>query len=145
MEGFICSANSSTGKTTLLQARGEYLGDSSLVRSWRATANGLEGVANRTSDVVLILDELGQLDIERCGNGAVNMLASGVGKIRMNRDATLQDIKTLARLHAVVRRNHRRKQTRSLNCAAQRPTPAQPRCRLLNVAAEQAAKIRRIR
>jgi putative DNA primase/helicase len=85
--------NSSTGKTTLLKLAASIWGDSSLVRSWRATANGLEGVANRTSDVVLILDELGQLDSKDAAT-ALYMLASGVGKIRMNRDATLQDIKT---------------------------------------------------
>ena len=85
--------NSSTGKTTLLKLAASIWGDSSLVRSWRATANGLEGVANRTSDVVLILDELGQLDSKDAAT-ALYMLASGVGKICMNRNATLQDIKT---------------------------------------------------
>jgi putative DNA primase/helicase len=85
--------NSSTGKTTLLKLAASIWGDSGLVRSWRATANGLEGVANRTSDVVLILDELGQLDSKDAAT-ALYMLASGVGKIRMSRNATLQDIKT---------------------------------------------------
>ena len=85
--------NSSTGKTTLLKLAASIWGDSGLVRSWRATANGLEGVANRTSDVVLILDELGQLDSKDAAT-ALYMLASGVGKIRMTRNATLQDIKT---------------------------------------------------
>jgi putative DNA primase/helicase len=41
----------------------------------------------------LILDELGQLDSKDAAT-ALYMLASGVGKIRMNLDATLQDIKT---------------------------------------------------
>jgi putative DNA primase/helicase len=85
--------NSSTGKTTLLKLAASVWGDLGLVRSWRATANGLEGVANRTSDVVLILDELGQIDSKDAAT-ALYMLASGAGKIRMNRNATLQDIKT---------------------------------------------------
>jgi putative DNA primase/helicase len=85
--------NSSTGKTTLLKLAASVSGDLGVVRSWRATANGLEGVANRTSDVVLILDELGQLDTKDAAT-ALYMLASGIGKIRMNRNATLQDIKT---------------------------------------------------
>jgi putative DNA primase/helicase len=85
--------NSSTGKTTLLKLAASVWGDSGVVRSWRATANGLEGVANRTSDVILILDELGQLDTKDAAT-ALYMLASGIGKIRMNRNATLQDIKT---------------------------------------------------
>ena len=63
------------------------------MRSWRATANGLEGVANWTSVVILILDELGQIDTKDAAT-ALYMLASGVGKIWINRNATFQDIKT---------------------------------------------------
>jgi putative DNA primase/helicase len=85
--------NSSTGKTTLLKLAASVWGDAGLVRSWRATANGLEGVADRTSDVVLILDELGQLDSKDAAS-SLYMLAGGVGKIRMNRDATLKDIRS---------------------------------------------------
>ncbi len=61
--------------------------------SWRATANGLEGVADRTSDIVLILDELGQLDARDAAT-SLYMLAGGAGKIRINRDATLKDIRS---------------------------------------------------
>jgi uncharacterized protein (DUF927 family) len=86
-------ANSSTGKTTLLKLAASVWGDGGLVHSWRATSNGLEGIASRTSDVALILDELGQLDTKDAAT-SFYMLASGVGKIRMNRNATLQDIKT---------------------------------------------------
>jgi uncharacterized protein (DUF927 family) len=85
--------NSSTGKTTLLKLAASVWGSSGLVHSWRATSNGLEGVADRTSDVVLILDELGQLD-SRDASTSLYMLAGGVGKIRMNRDATLKDIRS---------------------------------------------------
>lgn len=88
----ICG-NSSTGKTTLLKLAASVWGESGLVHSWRATANGLEGVADRTSDVVLILDELGQLD-SRDAATSLYMLAGGVGKIRMNCDATLKDIRS---------------------------------------------------
>ena len=41
----------------------------------------------------MILDELGQID-SKSAAAALYMLASGVRKIRMNRNATLQDIKT---------------------------------------------------
>jgi putative DNA primase/helicase len=85
--------NSSTGKTTLLKLAASVWGNANLVRSWRATGNGLEVIANQTSDVSLILDELGQLDSKDAAT-ALYMLASGVGKIRMTRNATLQDIKT---------------------------------------------------
>jgi hypothetical protein len=85
--------NSSTGKTTLLKLAASVWGDGGLVHSWRATSNGLEGIANRTSDVALILDELGQLETREAAT-SLYMLASGAGKVRMNRNATLQDIKT---------------------------------------------------
>jgi putative DNA primase/helicase len=85
--------NSSTGKTTLLKLIASVWGNGGLVHSWRATANGLEGVADRTSDIGLILDELGQLDSREAAT-SLYMLASGVGKIRMNRDATLKDIRS---------------------------------------------------
>jgi hypothetical protein len=49
-------------------------------------------VANRTSDVALILDEIGQLESRESAQ-ALYMLANGTGKIRMNRSATMQHIK----------------------------------------------------
>jgi len=85
--------NSSTGKTTLQKLAASAWGNGGLVYSWRATSNGLEGIANRTSDVALILDELGQLDTKDAAT-SFYMLASGVGKTRMTRTATVQDIKT---------------------------------------------------
>jgi putative DNA primase/helicase len=44
--------NSSTGKTTLLKLSASVWGDSGLVRSWRATANGLEGWVGRRADAL---------------------------------------------------------------------------------------------
>jgi putative DNA primase/helicase len=85
--------NSSTGKTTLQKLAASAWGNGGLVYSWRATSNGLEGIANRTSDVALILDELGQLDTKDAAT-SFYMLASGVGKTRMTRTAAVQDIKT---------------------------------------------------
>jgi putative DNA primase/helicase len=51
------------------------------VRQWRATANGLEGVAEQSNDCLLILDELAQLDPREAGSVAY-MLANGCGKSR---------------------------------------------------------------
>jgi uncharacterized protein (DUF927 family) len=84
---------SSSGKTTLLQLAASVWGGRGLVNAWRATANGLEGLANKTNDVTLILDELGQIDSKDAAS-ALYMLSAGIGKIRMNRNATLQDVKT---------------------------------------------------
>ncbi len=56
---------SSTGKTTLLALGASVWGRGDIpgyVRTWRATANGLEGSAAGATDTVLILDEVGQVE-----------------------------------------------------------------------------------
>jgi putative DNA primase/helicase len=55
------------------------------VRSWRATANGLEGVALGHCDALLCLDELSQVAAHDAGEVAY-MLANGSGKSRSGRD-----------------------------------------------------------
>jgi putative DNA primase/helicase len=57
------------------------------VRSWRATANGLEGVALGHTDTLLCLDELSQLAAKDAGEAAY-MLANGAGKSRSSRDGS---------------------------------------------------------
>lgn len=55
---------SSTGKSTALHVAGSVWGggdSNGYVRSWRATANGLEGVSMGHCDTLLCLDELSQL------------------------------------------------------------------------------------
>lgn len=75
--------DSSTGKTTALRAAASVWGPPiKRVLSWRATANGLEGVATAHSETFLCLDELGQLDGREAG-AAAYMLANGQGKARM--------------------------------------------------------------
>ena len=88
--------HSSKGKTTLLQmaasvwGRGESGG---YVRTWRATANGLEGAAAGASDTALVLDEIGQVEAREVG-AVVYALANGVGKARAARDGGLREPKT---------------------------------------------------
>lgn len=75
--------DSSTGKTTALRAAASVWGPPiKRVLSWRATANGLEGVATAHSETFLCLDELGQLDGREAG-AAAYMLSNGQGKARM--------------------------------------------------------------
>lgn len=75
--------DSSTGKTTALRAAASVWGPPiKRVLSWRATANGLEGVATTHSETFLCLDEMGQLDGRDAG-AAAYMLANGQGKARM--------------------------------------------------------------
>jgi uncharacterized protein (DUF927 family) len=59
------------------------------MRSWRATANGLEGNLAGACDTLLPLDEVGQAEGREIGQ-ALYMATSGVGKQRMRRDASLR-------------------------------------------------------
>lgn len=83
--GFHLRGPSSTGKSTALKLAASVWGDpSSYCRLWRATANGLEGLAALHNDGLLILDELGQIDPREAGESAY-LLANGRGKNRASR------------------------------------------------------------
>jgi uncharacterized protein (DUF927 family) len=77
--------SSSIGKSTLLQLAASVFGPPNrYMVTWRQTDNGLEGVAHQHTDLLLVLDELGQLDPKAAGRVAY-MLAEGTGKVRANR------------------------------------------------------------
>jgi putative DNA primase/helicase len=76
--------SSSTGKSTLLKVAASVAGPPKYAREWRATANGLEGVATLHNDATLILDEISQMDAGQAGE-AVYLLANGTGKSRATR------------------------------------------------------------
>ncbi|GAB4069570.1 DUF927 domain-containing protein [Ancylobacter sonchi] len=85
--GFHFRGASSTGKSTALVVAGSVWGGGGIrgyVRTWRATSNGLEGVAGMHCDCLLCLDEMGQVDGREAGQIAY-MLANGVGKSRASR------------------------------------------------------------
>jgi putative DNA primase/helicase len=87
---------SSKGKTTLLQIAASVWGRGAspgYVRAWRATANGLEGVAASASDTVLILDELSVVEARDAAPSFYG-LANGSGKARAARDGSLREPKT---------------------------------------------------
>jgi putative DNA primase/helicase len=75
---------SSSGKTTALRVAASVFGGERYVQRWRATDNGLEGVAALHNDALLVLDELAQADPRRLGDVAY-MLANGQGKVRADR------------------------------------------------------------
>ena len=60
-------------------------GGQDFLHRWRATANGLESVAQAHNDLPLILDELAQVEAREAGEIAY-MLANGSGKHRARRD-----------------------------------------------------------
>ena len=83
--GFNYVGGSSTGKTTALEAAGSMWGKGTssggYILNWRATSNGLEGIAELHSDALLCLDEIGQAP-GRTIFEATYMLANGMGKTR---------------------------------------------------------------
>jgi uncharacterized protein (DUF927 family) len=87
---------SSIGKSAMLQAAASVWGRGSTpgyVRSWRATANGLEGAAASATDTCLVLDELG-VGEARDVAAAIYALANGQGKARAARDGSLREPKS---------------------------------------------------
>jgi len=86
--GFHLRGPTSIGKTTGLKAAASVWGDPmAYSRLWRATANGLEGLAALHNDGLLILDELSQIDPREAGEAAY-LLANGQGKARAARNGT---------------------------------------------------------
>lgn len=84
------------GKSTALYAAASVWGKgdrSGCVRSWRATSNGLEGVAAATSDGLLPMDEMGQADGREVAD-VVYMLANETGKSRADRSGGARTRKT---------------------------------------------------
>jgi putative DNA primase/helicase len=86
--GIHLKGSSSIGKTTALHAAGSVWGGggaNGFVGSWRATANGLEGVCVNHNDTLLPLDEMSQVTAKDAGEAAY-MMANGSGKSRASRD-----------------------------------------------------------
>jgi hypothetical protein len=93
--GIHLRGNSSVGKTTALRVAASAWGgdtgkpDGGYIRSWRATANGLEGTGIIHNDTLLCLDELSQLAAKEAGEAAY-MLSNGQGISRVSRSDTAQ-------------------------------------------------------
>ena len=88
--GFHFVGKSQTGKSTALKVACSVFGGKDYSKQWRATDNGLEGLASQRNDALLVLDEIGQM-----GDGAkvgevVYMLGNTKGKARANRNGDLR-------------------------------------------------------
>ena len=79
--GIHFKGNSSLGKSTALHVANSTWGNPANVNTFRATANGLEGIASLHNDRLLCIDELGQISLMEAGQ-IVYMLGNGVGKGR---------------------------------------------------------------
>lgn len=76
--------DSSCGKSTAVEVSASIWGSSEFIRSWSATANGLEGIAAKRNDTCLILDEIDEASPYEIGKISY-MLANGQGKQRAGR------------------------------------------------------------
>lgn len=79
--GINLKGNTTAGKTTALRVCMSVWASPFAVETWRATDNGLEGIAALCNHVILILDELGKARPEVVAQAAY-MLANGEGKRR---------------------------------------------------------------
>jgi putative DNA primase/helicase len=92
--GIHLMGKSRSGKSSALFMAGSIWGRSDAkVRTWRATSNGLEGVAEATSDSCLFLDEIGQAEGREAGK-SIYMLANGMGKQRATTTGAAREVST---------------------------------------------------
>lgn len=80
---------SSSGKTTAIIVGSSVNG--AVPQTWRATDNGLEGIAQAHNDNTLWLDEIGQAEPDVVGNVAY-MLAIGRGKVRSTKSGNTKRV-----------------------------------------------------
>jgi putative DNA primase/helicase len=83
--------DSSTGKTTAIEAACATWGGPTFRRSWRATANGMEGAAANFNDGLLALDEISEADPREVG-AIVYALGNGRGKQRASRSGAARSV-----------------------------------------------------
>lgn len=90
--GFHYVGDSSSGKTGLIEAACSVCGGENYKRSWRSTANGMEGVAAMFNDGLLALDEISECDPRDVG-AIVYSLGNGRGKQRASRSGNARGVK----------------------------------------------------
>lgn len=83
--------DSSTGKTSAIEAACSVWGGTGYRRSWRATANGMEGAAALFNDCLLALDEISECDPKEIG-AIVYALGNGRGKQRASRTGAARGV-----------------------------------------------------
>jgi len=89
--GFHLYGDSSTGKSTALEAASSVWGGVGYKRSWRATSNGMEGAAMLFNDALLVLDEISECDPREVGQIAY-ALGNGLGKQRASRTGSARSV-----------------------------------------------------
>ncbi|WP_417791947.1 DUF927 domain-containing protein [Stutzerimonas xanthomarina] len=91
--GFHIVGDSSTGKSSAILAGASVWGHAEdFKRTWRATGNGLEGIASQRNDTLLALDEIGEADPREIGS-VIYAMANGTGKARASRNGSARAAK----------------------------------------------------
>lgn len=84
----------SQGKSTAMRVAASVWGHPARVmHRWRATDNGLEGLAYCHNDCILLLDEIGEANKDKVG-ASIYMLSNGDGKVRANKMGDARQPKT---------------------------------------------------
>jgi putative DNA primase/helicase len=83
--------DSSSGKSSAVAGACSVWGGSNYIRSWRATANGMEGAALLFNDGLLALDEISEADPREIG-GIIYALGNGRGKQRASRSGSARQV-----------------------------------------------------
>ena len=89
--GFHIQGDSSTGKSTLIDAACATWGGPNFKRSWRTTSNGMEGAAAMFNDCLLALDEISECDPREVG-AIIYALGNGRGKQRASRTGSARSV-----------------------------------------------------
>jgi putative DNA primase/helicase len=91
--GFHFRSGSSRGKTTILTMAKSVFGSPESLPRWRATVDGLEGLAASHNHTLLCLDEFGQLAevSPKSAGEAIYMLGNGEGKQRSKSNGAMMD------------------------------------------------------
>lgn len=85
--GFHFRGSSSIGKSTALFLSASVYGGKDFICTWRSTSNGMEATAVAHNDIVLLLDELGQVDPAQAGEVAY-LLGNSQTKQRAGRSGS---------------------------------------------------------
>ena len=89
--GLHYTGDSSIGKTAFIVAGCSTWGGANYLRSWKATANGMEAAAAMSNDGLLALDEISECDPQDVG-AIVYALANGIGKQRASRTGSARPV-----------------------------------------------------
>lgn len=86
--------DSSIGKSTISRVACSVWGPpASFIKTWRATANGLEGIAAARNDTLLVLDEIGEAEPNEIGK-IIYQLGNGQGKSRADKLGGARPVQT---------------------------------------------------